>query len=120
MFGQSVICIGFFIALFFILGTIALLRFFSLREKTILAKKGLLKPLNKQSNPRLFLQWGIIVTAIGMALTIIFIPTIINSWVDSDRMQLGASLVSFLPLFVGIALIILYYLNREKPGKNPM
>jgi hypothetical protein len=61
-------CLGAVGSLAIIFGFLAFLRYMNYKETIALAEKGLTKP-ESSSNKRL-LRWGIVITAIGLALTI--------------------------------------------------
>jgi len=117
-------CLGVLGFVFLVLGFIVLMRFMNYQETLKLAEKGLLKPARQSSNGNGALIWGILITAIGVALTIGMwslgfmihteVPYGFGPWM----------LVGLLPMFFGLALILVHVLTREaKPkdeaGKQP-
>lgn len=105
--------LGFFTLLF---GFIAYMRFLSYRETLALAEKGLLKPV-RNGNGKGALVWGIIITAIGLALLLGLWP--LNALLNTSA-PLGFGpwmLAGLLPVFFGLALILIHVLTREK-NKN--
>lgn len=108
-------CIGAIIFFALLLGFIALMRYFSYRETVALAEKGLVRD-NAQSKTAL--RWGIVIFALGLALSIGLYPLGFNPGNAAEHMplRLGPWMVlGFIPTFVGIALIAIHYIMREKP-----
>ncbi len=104
-------CLGFIAALAMIFGFLAFLRYMNYKETLALAEKGLTKSESK-SNKRL-LHWGIIVTALGFALTL-GLYTIGFDSADSYPLHLGPWMLGgFVPLFLGIGLVLLHYLTEK-------
>jgi len=105
-------CLGVVGSLTVIFGFLAFLRYMNYKETIALAEKGLTKPESK-SNKRL-LRWGIVVTAIGFALTI-GLYTIGFTSADNYPLHLGPWMLGgFVPLFLGIGLILLHYLTERE------
>jgi len=104
-------CLGVVGSLTIIFGFLAFLRYMNYKETIALAEKGLTKPESK-SNKRL-LRWGIVVTAIGFALTI-GLYTIGFASADNYPLHLGPWMLGgFVPLFLGIGLVLLHYLTEK-------
>jgi len=104
-------CLGVVGALTVIFGFLAFLRYMNYKETIALAEKGLTKPGSK-SNKNL-LRWGIVVTAIGFALTI-GLYTIGFASADNYPLHLGPWMLGgFVPLFLGIGLILIHYLTDK-------
>jgi len=98
--------------LIIIFGFLAFLRYMSYKETIALAEKGLTKPENKASKKGI-LRWGIIVTALGLALSLglFFIGFGTGS---NYPLQLGPWMLGgFVPLFLGIGLILVHYLTEK-------
>ena len=105
-------CLGFIAALAMIFGFLAFLRYVNYKETLALAEKGLTKPESK-SNKGL-LRWGIAVTALGLALTI-GLYTIGFSSADNYPLHLGPWMLGgFVPLFLGLGLILIHYLTEKE------
>jgi len=105
-------CLGVVGSLAIIFGFLAFLRYMNYKETIALAEKGLTKPEPK-SNKRL-LRWGIVVTAIGFALTI-GLYTIGFDSADNYPLQLGPWMLGgFVPLFLGLGLILLHALTSKE------
>jgi hypothetical protein len=101
-----------FVALVF--GFILLLRFLAYRETLALAEKGLVKP-QRNGNSKGTLVWGIIITAVGLALILGLWP--LGYAFESNRFPLGFGpwmLLGLVPTFFGVALILVYVLTREE------
>jgi len=111
-------CLGVLGFVFLVLGFIVLMRFMNYQETLKLAEKGLLKPARQSSNGNGALIWGILITAIGVALTIGMwslgfmihteVPYGFGPWM----------LVGLLPMFFGLALILIHVLTREPKAKD--
>ena len=105
-------CLGVVGSLTVIFGFLAFLRYMNYKETIALAEKGLTKSESK-SNKRL-LRWGIVVTAIGFALTI-GLYTIGFASADNYPLHLGPWMLGgFVPLFLGIGLVLLHYLAERE------
>ena len=105
-------CLGVVGSLTVIFGFLAFLRYMNYKETIALAEKGLTKP-ESNSNKRL-LRWGIVVTAIGFALTI-GLYTIGFDSADNYPLHLGPWMLGGLvPLFLGIGLVLLHYLTEKE------
>ena len=112
MFSDFVPCISIVSVLLVIFGFLAFLRYMNYRETLALAEKGLTKPETK-SNKGL-LRWGIVITALGLALTI---GLYLVGFASSDRypLHLGPWMLGgFVPLFLGLGLILLHYLTEKE------
>ncbi|MBI5035119.1 MAG: hypothetical protein HZB51_31730 [Chloroflexi bacterium] len=111
-------CIGAILFFALILGFIALMRYFSYRETVALVEKGLVRD---DSQSKSSLRWGIVILAIGLALCIGLYPLGFNPGNTAEYVpfRLGPWMViGFVPTFIGIALIAVHYITRDKP-KNP-
>lgn len=102
--------LGFFVLLF---GFIVVMRFLGYRETLALAEKGLVRPDRVRGNGKDTLRWGIAIAAIGMALCVGLYPI---GFLGGSRFPLGFGpwmLAGLLPMFFGLALILIYVLTRE-------
>lgn len=107
------LCLGGVFGLFLIAMTIVALRYLSYRETMALAEKGLVKPERENDNKRT-LRWGIIVSAIGLALSLGLYPVGLN-FNTSYPLGFGPwMLLGLVPLFFGLSLILIYVLVQEK------
>jgi hypothetical protein len=112
-------CCGllFFVVLF---AFVIILRYLQYRETLALAEKGLLKMegnhLEGRGDGKGALRWGVVITALGLALTAGLWPLGIGS---SYPLGLGPWMIgAFIPLFFGLGLILIHMLTRDdnKPG----
>ncbi len=105
-------CLGIVGSLTVIFGFLSFLRYMSYKETIALAEKGLTKPESK-SNKSL-LRWGIVITAIGFALTIGLYLVGFTSASDYP-LHLGPWMLGgFVPLFLGLGLVLLHYLTEKE------
>jgi hypothetical protein len=94
-----------------IFGFLAFLRYLNYRETITLAEKGLTRP-ERKAGDRL-LRWGILVTALGLALSLGLYPIGFSSGYDYP-LHLGPWMLGgFVPLFLGLGLILLHVLTRK-------
>jgi hypothetical protein len=125
--GTCVIPIVFLVAIF---GTVVLMRWFKHRETLALAEKGLLPAQYAQyvsaSRGRGLLGWGIALVALGLAL-------MIGLWPLGFAMRPGGHaegppyplyfgpwmLIGLIPLFIGLALLITYFVTRKEEASAP-
>jgi sterol desaturase/sphingolipid hydroxylase (fatty acid hydroxylase superfamily) len=106
------LCFGAVVALAIIFGFFAFLRYMSYRETIALAEKGLNRPERKNSKG--LLRWGILITALGTALTIGLFFVGPNSG-TTYPLGLGPwMLAGLVPLFLGLALILIHYLTQTR------
>jgi hypothetical protein len=104
---------------FIIFGFATLMRYFRYKETVALAEKGLLRESRQHKN-RNTLRTGVIVTAIGLALSCGLMPIgfLITDSDVSGRLPLGFfgpwMVVGLLPVFFGLALIIIHTLNGSE------
>jgi hypothetical protein len=105
-------CLGVFGVLLIIFGFLAFMRYMSYKETLALAEKGLTKPETKSGKG--LLRWGIVVTAIGFALTLGLYTLGFDS-PNNYPLHLGPWMLGgFVPLFLGIGLILLHYLTERE------
>jgi Domain of unknown function (DUF6249) len=107
-------CIGGlgFVALVF--GFILSMRFLTYKETMELAEKGLVKP-QRNGTGKSTLVWGVIITAVGLALILGLWP--LGFSFDGANYPLGFGpwmLLGLVPTFFGVALILIYVLTREE------
>ena len=104
-------CLGVVGSLAIIFGFLAFLRYMSYKETLALAEKGLTKPEARSSKG--FLRWGILITAIGFALSLGLFFIGFDS-ANSYPLHLGPWMLGgFVPLFLGVGLILLHYLTEK-------
>jgi hypothetical protein len=91
----------------------------SYRETLDLAEKGLVRgDLRRGGNGKDTLRWGIVITAVGLALCIGLYPL---GFVTGTRFPLGLGpwmLAGLLPTFFGVGLVLIYVLTREKDDEG--
>ena len=110
-------CVGSLGSLFIFLTFIVVMRYISYRETMKLADKGLMRPI-RNNNSKAALIWGIIITAIGVALMIGLLPL---GALISANIPFGFGpwmLGGLLPMFFGLALILIHVLTREPQPKD--
>ena len=114
MFADFVPCISIVSVLLVIFGFLAFLRYMSYRETIALAERGLSRPERLEAkNSKGLLRWGIIVTALGIALSL----GLYFAGFDSGQnypLHLGPWMLGgFVPLFLGLGMILLHYLTQK-------
>lgn len=110
--------LGFFVLLF---GTLALTRWFRHKERLAMIEQGLM-PADavKPRNGKATLAWGIGITAFGLALLCGLLP--LGSRPGSARplASIGLFLLpGLIVLFMGLALVIIYFVTRPAPADEP-
>jgi hypothetical protein len=104
-------CLAVIGSLVIIFGFLAFLRYMNYKETIALAEKGLSRPEPKTQGG--LLRWGILITALGLALSIGLYPIGLSSG-QSYPLGLGPWMLGgFVPLFLGLGLILLHYLSHK-------
>ena len=105
------LCFGALAALAIIFGFFAFLRYMNYKETVTLAEKGLSQPEGKTGKG--LLRWGLVITALGTALTIGLL--FVGSGTGADYpLGLGTwMLAGLVPLFLGLTLMLIHYLNQK-------
>jgi hypothetical protein len=104
-------CAGTIAALALIFGFLSFLRYLNYRETIALAEKGLTRPEAKSGKG--LLRWGIFISVIGLTLSLGFYTIGFVSGVNYP-LHLGPWMLGgFAPLFLGLALILFYYLTEK-------
>ena len=105
-------CVSIVSVLLVIFGFLAFMRYMNYRETLVLAEKGLSRP-ESTPNKRL-LRWGILVTALGIALTLgLYLAGFASA--DLYPLHLGPWMLGgFVPLFLGLGLILVHYLTDKE------
>ncbi len=104
-------CLGIVGVLAIIFSFLAFSRYMSYKETIALAEKGLTRPENKPGKG--LLRWGIIITAIGFALSLGLYPIGFDSG-ENYPLHLGPWMLGgFVPLFLGLGLILIHYLTEK-------
>ena len=110
MFADLVPCVSVVSILVVVLGFVAFMRYLNYKETLALAEKGLTRP---ETNSQGLLRWGIVVTALGFALTI---GLYLFGYDASGNypLHLGPWMLGgFIPLFLGLGLVLLHYLTEK-------
>jgi hypothetical protein len=108
-------CLGVVGSLSVIFGFFAFLRYMNYKETIALAEKGLSKPPEARSTRKGMLLWGIIITALGLALSLGLYTIGFDAANDSYPLHLGPWMLGgFVPLFLGLGLILLHYLMEKE------
>jgi hypothetical protein len=111
-FADLVPCISIVSVLLVIFGFLAFMRYVNYKETLALAEKGLTRPETRSQKN--LLRWGIIVTALGLALTLGLYIIGFDAG-DNYPLQLGPWMLGgFVPLFLGIGLILTHYLTEKE------
>jgi len=122
MFSDLIPVIGVATILIVIFAFVAVMRYISYKETLFLAEKGLVRPEQKAGKG--LLRWGIVMAALGIAFTIGLYPF---GYVTGEDFPLHLGpwmLVGFVPLFLGLGLVLLHYLterenfSRQDPDGN--
>ncbi|MBK9928190.1 MAG: hypothetical protein IPP66_23225 [Anaerolineales bacterium] len=104
-------CLGIVTILIIIFGFLAFLRYMNYKETLALAEKGLTKPEGKPTSN--LLRWGIVISALGFALSVGLYPIGFGSGNDYP-LHLGPWMLGgFVPLFLGLGLILIHYLTDK-------
>jgi len=105
-------CFSIVSVLIVIFGFLAFMRYINYKETLALAEKGLTRPEQKERKG--LLRWGIVITALGVALSLGLYPIGFASG-ENYPLHLGPwMLVVFVPLFLGLGLILLNYLTEKE------
>lgn len=104
-------CLGFLGALAIVFGFLAFLRYLSYKETIALAERGLSRP--EPGKRRGLLRWGIVITALGAALSLGLYPLGFSAGYDYP-LGLGPWMLGGLvPLFLGLSLILSHFLTQK-------
>ncbi|NJC96170.1 MAG: hypothetical protein C3F07_11375 [Anaerolineales bacterium] len=107
-----VACLGALGIVVVIFSFLAFLRYMNYKETLALAEKGLTRPETRSGKG--LLRWGIVITSLGLALSIGLYLIGFNSPNDYP-LHLGPWMLGgFVPLFLGLGLILLYYLTEKE------
>jgi fatty acid desaturase len=107
-------CVGGLGFVTLVFGFILLMRFLNYKETMELAEKGLVKP-QRNGNGKSTLVWGIIITAVGLALILGLWPLGFSFGGTNYPLGFGPwMLLGLVPTFFGVALILIYVLTREE------
>ncbi|HLO17233.1 MAG TPA: DUF6249 domain-containing protein [Anaerolineales bacterium] len=104
-------CLALIGALAIIFGFLAFLRYMNYKETISLAEKGLTRP--EQKTGKVVLRWGIVITALGLALSLGLYPIGFSAG-ENYPLHLGPWMLGgFVPLFLGLGLILLHVLTQK-------
>jgi hypothetical protein len=106
-------CLSIVSILIVIFGFIAFMRYINYRETLALAERGLARPETKIGSKGL-LRWGIIVTALGLALSLgLYFVGFASA--QNYPLHLGPWMLGgFIPLFLGLGLILSHFLTQKE------
>jgi hypothetical protein len=119
---------GFYITFIFMvmfigtLGFFIAMRYIGYRETMNLAEKGLVRPDRTASgsgNGKDTLRWGIVITAVGLALCVGLYPI---GLLPGSSFPLGIGpwmIAGWLPTFFGLGLILIYVLTHDDKDDRP-
>ena len=104
-------CLGVVGILVVIFGFLAFLRYMNYKETLALAEKGLTKPESKSGKG--LLRWGIVLASLGIALSLGLYFIGFNSPTNYP-LHLGPWMLGgFVPLFLGLGLVLIHYLTDK-------
>lgn len=105
-------CLGIVAVFAIVFGFLAFLRYLNYKETIALAEKGLTRPQGKPGKG--LLRWGIVISAIGLALSVGLYPLGFASG-EIYPLHLGPWMLGgFVPLFLGLGLLLLHYLTDRE------
>jgi hypothetical protein len=106
-------CLSIVSILIVIFGFIAFMRYINYRETLALAERGLTRPEAKTGTKGL-LRWGILVTALGLALSLgLYFVGFASA--QNYPFHLGPWMLGgFVPLFLGLGLILSHFLTQKE------
>ena len=110
-------CLGVFSIFFLFLAFIVIMRYMNYRETLNLAEKGLVKPTHANGGKGALI-WGIIITAVGLALIIGLWPLGIMIGTNIPFGFGPWMLSGLIPTFFGLALVLIHVLTREEKPKD--
>jgi hypothetical protein len=107
-------------------GTIVLIRWFKHREILAMVEKGTLPPqyvgAPRRWRGRILMGWGIALAMLGLALVIGLWP-LGFVWMGGENpypLHFGPwMLIGLIPLFIGLALLIMWFLTRKEDASAP-
>lgn len=104
--------IGVSSVLVLIFAFVAVMRYINYKETLALAEKGLVNAGQKSAKG--VLRWGIVVAALGVAFTLGLYPSGFAAG-DEYPLHLGPWMMGgFVPLFLGLGLILVHYLTDKE------
>jgi hypothetical protein len=131
--GIGITCAGFLGFFTLLFGTLVLIRWIRYRETLAMVERGLTPaevPKARNGNGKGTLVWGIIVTAVGLALMCGFLAWFSVPMLTMGTMTMGdlssvaiAGMLAtpgLMVIFIGVALIIIYFVTRPEPTAEPL
>lgn len=116
---EVIVIIGSFLIVF---GFAAFVRYLKYKETIALAERGLIRPERGPRSGKETLRWGVIITAVGLALCLGLYPLgFLNSFGSRFPLYFGPwMLLGLIPTFFGLGLILIYVLTSEDkpPGSG--
>lgn len=105
-------CIGVVGVSSIVFGFLAFIRYINYKETLALAEKGLPRP--EQKNSKSLLRWGIVTTALGLALSLgLYLVGFTSGKIYP--LHLGPWMLGgFVPLFLGLGLVLLHYIAGKE------
>jgi hypothetical protein len=116
--GDVIIVIPIFLIVF---GFAAFVRYLRYKETVALAERGLVRPERSPRDGKDILRWGVIITAMGLALCLGLYPFgFLSSFGSRFPLYFGPwMLLGLIPTFFGLGLILIYVLTYEdKPPRG--
>jgi len=110
--GDLIPVVGVSSVLIVIFTFVGYMRYINYKETLFLAEKGLVRPEQKAGKG--LLRWGIVIAALGIAFTIGLYPL---GYVSGEEFPLHLGpwmLGGFVPLFLGLGLILTHYLTERE------
>lgn len=110
--------IGFAVAMIFSVpfAFFAFIRYLRYKETIALAERGLLRP-SESKDGRSMLRWGIVIAFVGFAL--VLVAMIMGLFVSPDAIA-PFLVLGCLPMFFGLALLVIYAFTRKDNATNGM
>jgi hypothetical protein len=121
--GIGIVCMGFSTFFVLLFGTLALMRWFRHKERMAMIEQGMmLDETVKTRNGKSTLAWGIGITAFGLALLCGLLSLSLSR--DGSTRSMASVGPILLPgliiLFMGMALIIIYFVTRPAPAETSL
>ena len=116
--GEAIIVVAIF---FIVFGFAAFVRYLRYKETLALAERGLVRPERSSRDGKDILRWGVIITAMGLALCLGLYPFgFLSSFGSRFPLYFGPwMLLGLIPTFFGLGLILIYVLTYEdKPARG--
>ena len=99
--------------LIIIFAFVGFMRYIRYKETLALAEKGLVAPVEQKATKGI-LRWGVVIAALGLAFTLGLYPFGFATG-EEYPLHIGPwMLIGFVPLFLGLGLILLHYLTEKE------